>query len=78
MLTIRACATPPPKAFKIPKRLTRLRRSIESKRMDTLHKLHDTIREAAKEEADIVKDFFNKTRDFFDEPEKKEFEVDEE
>ncbi|NBS69755.1 hypothetical protein EBT31_12710 [bacterium] len=80
MLSVVACANPPPKVFKIPKRLARLRRTIESKRMDTLHKLHDTLKDAAKEEADIVKDFFDKTREMFEEPKKKEgeFDVDEE
>ena len=66
MLAIRCCATPEP-TFKLPKRLARIRRVAETKRMDTLRNLHEALKKTAKDEHEFVKDLFVKRTDAFDE-----------
>lgn len=55
MLTITACA-PPPSGFRLPKRLARLRRSVESKRMDMFKKLHETLKTTANDEVKFIQE----------------------
>ena len=62
LLSIRACATPEPKKPMLPKRLTRARRVIESKRMDTFREIHESLKKTAKSEQAFIRDFFDKTR----------------
>jgi hypothetical protein len=62
MLTL-ACATPPKPA--LPKRIARVRRSIEPKRMDSFKRLHESLNQTAKEEKEFLKDFFDKTRELW-------------
>jgi hypothetical protein len=65
MLTIRACNAKPSEnapAFKLPKRMARARRVMESKRMDSLKGFHEALVKTAKEEQTFLKDLF-KTRD---------------
>jgi hypothetical protein len=67
MLAVRvfACDTQTPKCTppKLPKRLARLRRNVESKRIENFKKIQETIKTAAREERDAVRDFW---RGFFD------------
>ena len=64
MLTIRCCAPETPKYIpKLPKRLARLRRTIESKRMDNIKKIHEDLKRTAKEEQQVIRDFFNSLRE---------------
>lgn len=63
MLTL-SCSTPPPKPA-LPKRLARVRRSIEPKRMDSFKRLQETLKQTADEEKEFVKDFFDKTRELW-------------
>ena len=68
MTTIVRCCKPEaetPKTFKLPKRLARARRVIESKRMDNLKAFHEALVKTAKEEQSFVKDFFSNTRDMW-------------
>lgn len=66
MLSIRACATPEPKkAFALPKRVSRARRVMESKRMDTFREVHEALKKTAKTEQAFLRDFFDKTRDMW-------------
>ena len=66
MLTIRACTTPKPEAMpQLPKRVARMRRAVESKRLDSFRELHETLKKTAKDEQAFVKDFFTKTREMF-------------
>lgn len=62
MLSIRACANPEPNVIKIvlPKRMTRIRRSVETKRMESLKKIHESLKKTAKEETDLIKELINK------------------
>lgn len=64
MLTVRCC-NPPPKTemIKLPKRVARARRVMESKRMDSFKEIHEALKKTAKEETEFVKDFFSRTRD---------------
>ena len=66
MLTIRACAAPKPEAMpQLPKRVARMRRAVESKRLDSFRELHETLKKTAKDEHAFVKDFFSKTQDMW-------------
>lgn len=69
MLTVvRCCATPEPKAqpvLKLPKRLARARRVVESKRMDSFKAFHEALKKTAKEEQKFIKDFFSNTREMW-------------
>ena len=65
-MLVRACAVPPkPEGPRLPKRLARARRVAESKRMDTLKVLHETVKKTAKDDAQFVADFFAKTSDLW-------------
>jgi len=70
MLAVRvfACDVPFPLCTppKLPKRLMRLRRNIESKRIENFKKIQETIKTAAREERAAVRDFW---RGFFDDEE---------
>ena len=70
MLAVRvfACDVPFPLCAppKLPKRLMRLRRNIESKRIENFKKIQETIKTAAREERDAVRDFW---LGFFDDEE---------
>ncbi len=63
MLTIRCCAAPKPEPIRLPKRVARARRVLESKRMDSFKEIHEALKKTAKEEQAFVRDFFSKTRD---------------
>jgi len=72
----RACAVPPkPEGPRLPKRLARARRVAESKRMDTLKSLHETVKKTAKEDAQFVADFFSKTGDLWKDDDDDDFGV---
>ena len=62
MLSVRACANPEPNVIKIvlPKRMTRIRRTVETKRLDSLKQFHESLKKTAKEETDIIKELLNK------------------
>ena len=66
-ITPRCCATPKPDqpAFRLPKRLERIRRVSESKRLDSLKAFHEALKKTAKDEHAFVKDFFSKTQDMW-------------
>lgn len=73
MLTIRACATPPPKVETtapqrpmLPKRVARVRRAMESKRLDSFKEIHEALKKTAKEEQEFLKTFFDKTKTMLD------------
>ena len=69
-MMIRACATPPQQpAFKLPPRLARARRTLESKRLDTFREFHESLKKAGRKEADALSEFFKQTRDLFNEDE---------
>ena len=73
MLVIRACATPQSDRPRLPRRLARARRVMESKRMDTFRDIHEALKKTAKEEQEFVKGFFKDVKFFEDEePESKE------
>lgn len=68
MMMIRACATPPQQqGFKLPPRLARARRTLESKRLDTFREVHESLKKAGRKEADALAEFFKQTKDLFDE-----------
>ena len=71
MLSIRACTTKPTEnapAFKLPKRMARARRVLESKRMDSFKSFHDSLVKTAKEEQAFLKDLFKPRSDDENEP----------
>jgi len=79
MLCVRACATREPKpqrTFKLPKRVARARRVAESKRMESFKEIHEALKKTAKEEQAFVRDFFDKTRNMWQDDE--DFDIDEE
>ena len=57
MVLVLACHMQPPKP-PFSKRVSRLRRSIESKRIDTLKKIHESLKQAAKEETEVLREFW--------------------
>ena len=59
MLSLRVVCTAQPR---LPKRLARARRSIETKRIENLKKIHEELKRAAKEERDAVRDFWQSFR----------------
>lgn len=67
LLSVRACTTPPPPKQQpaLPKRVSRIRRVMESKRMDSLKEFHESLKKTAKDEVQFVQDFFDKTKDMF-------------
>lgn len=76
MMLVRACNAPQPERPRLPKRLARARRVMESKRMDTFRSFHDVLKKTAKEEQDFIKGFFKDSKlfeeDEDEEPEKME------
>lgn len=73
MMLVRACSTPQPERPRhMPRRLTRVRRMMESKRMDTFRNIHDALKKTANEEQEFVKAFFKDTKSIFDEESKEE------
>jgi hypothetical protein len=56
----------------MPKRLARLRRNIESKRIDNFKKIQESIKTAAREEREAVRDFWRGIFDNEDVPETKD------
>lgn len=70
MLTIRACTTPQSAKTEerpmLPKRLARVRRAMESKRLDSFKEVHEVIKKTAKEEREFLKSFFDKTKTLLD------------
>ena len=73
MLLVRACATPQPQSQpRLPKRLARARRVMESKRMDSFRSIHEALKKTAKDEHAFVKDLFVKRSDVFGEAMKDE------
>lgn len=50
-----ACA---PEMPKMPKRLARLRRNVESKRIENFKKIHESLKQTAKEEQQALRDFW--------------------
>jgi hypothetical protein len=75
MLTI-SCCTPKPHddsaKFRIPKRLARVRRVFETKRMDSFKDLHEKIVKTVNEEKEFLKNLCDKQKLSF------EFDLDEE
>ena len=68
MLLVRACATPQPQSQpRLPKRLARARRVMESKRMDSFRSIHEALKKTAKEEQEFLKGFFKNSKMFDDE-----------
>jgi len=70
-MLVRACSAPQPERPRhMPRRLSRVRRMMESKRMDTFRSIHEALKKTANEEQEFVKAFFNDTKTIFaDEPE---------
>jgi len=64
MLSVRCCSAPTPRV-RLPKRVERIRRVVESKRMDSLKEFHEALKKTAKDEHEFVKDFFNKTQEMW-------------
>lgn len=71
MLTVVATLKPRPesdgpKTFKLPKRVERARRVMESKRLDSFREIHEALKKTAKDEQEFVKGFFKNTQDMWD------------
>ena len=80
MILVRACATPQPQPerIRLPKRVARARRVMESKRMDSFREIHEALKKTAKEEQEFLKGFFKDANKMFEdeeEPETEEKEV---
>ena len=50
----------------LPKRLARVRRAMESKRLDSFKEVHEALKKTAKEEREFLKSFFDKTKTLLD------------
>lgn len=75
VLLVRACATPQPEApkgFTLPKRVQRIRRAVESKRLETFKEIHEALKKTAKDEHAFIVNFFDQTRDMFKDEEEKD------
>jgi predicted metalloprotease len=58
-----ACSAPQPPA--LPKRIARVRRAMESKRLDSFKAFHESLKKTAKDEQEFVSAFFKKTEDMW-------------
>lgn len=58
MAFVLACQAPQVFQPKLPKRLARLRRNIESKRVENFKKIHEELKRTAKEEHEALRDFW--------------------
>jgi hypothetical protein len=67
-----------PKTFKLPKRLARARRVLESKRMENLKAFHEALVKASKDEQEFVKSIFVTRTDATKEAAEEDSDVDEE
>ena len=56
-----------PKSFRIPKRLERARRAMESKRLDSLKEFHEALVKTGKQEQEFFTDLFKRRSDATDE-----------
>lgn len=63
MLSVRCCAQPPPKEIRLPKRLARARRVMESKRLDSFREVHEVLKKTAHEEQKFLRDFFDRMKE---------------
>jgi len=54
-----------PKTFKLPKRVARARRVMESKRLDSFREIHEALKKTAREEQEFLKGFFKNTQDMW-------------
>lgn len=52
-----------PKTFRIPKRIERVRRAMESKRLDNLKEFHEALVKAGKQEQEFFTDLFKRRTD---------------
>lgn len=58
MVLVLACQTPVFQPPRLPKRLARLRRTVESKRIENFKKIHEELKRTAKEEQQALRDFW--------------------
>lgn len=75
MMLVRACTAPQPDRPRLPRRVARARRVLESKRMDTFRTIHEALKKTAAEEQEFLKAFFKDTKTMFDDEEEPEPEV---
>lgn len=74
-MPVLACQTPSVFQPKLPKRLARLRRTIESKRIENFKKIHEELKRTAKEEQQAIRDFWRGLGNDEDSSDAKEAEV---
>ena len=68
MLTLKpvvCCAEPQKHQIRLPKRVARARRVMESKRLDSFREVHEALKKTAREEQAFLKDFFKNTQDMW-------------
>lgn len=66
MMLVRACSTPQPERPRhMPRRMSRIRRMMESKRMDSFRNIHEALKKTANEEQEFIKAFFKDTKNIF-------------
>ena len=70
---ITACAKPGP--FKIPNRIARMKRIAESKRMDTLKKLQESLLEVGEKDKELLKEFTDKIKALWEDDDENNVEV---
>lgn len=59
------CCAEPQKQPRLPKRVARARRVMESKRLDSFREIHEALKKTAREEQEFVKGFFKNTQDMW-------------
>lgn len=65
-MLVRACSTPQPERPRhMPRRMSRIRRMMESKRMDSFRNIHEALKKTANEEQEFIKAFFKDTKNIF-------------
>ena len=61
---IRACAKPP---LRLPKRIARIRRAVETRRMESLKNLQESLAKVGEKDKELLDEFTKKLKALWDE-----------
>jgi hypothetical protein len=68
-MMIQACSKPP---FRLPKRIARIRRSVESRRMESLKGLQESLKKVAEKDKELLDEFTKKVKELWEDDDEDE------
>ena len=71
-MMIQACSKPP---LRLPKRIARIRRDVESRRMESLKNLQDSLKKVADKDKELLDEFTKKIKELWDDDDDEENKV---